>query len=161
MLAKPATVLMLLLLGGCTIPFSKTSGIAAEEQSCTISGQQMDDSMQAEHQFLIAGRTERNQLKNRLKQKDDKISLALINAKYSQSIKLIDSSIAVLRQQQLFPSDNCRADRYLYLQLRVAQQRQEQLITSAAQQGTIQELQHKINALTDLEHQIMRQREDL
>jgi hypothetical protein len=161
---------VLISLLGCQMPATLQPGAQAAEPepACYVSNDALTDLLRQQYQYLNgSGQTRRKQLAQAVKSRDKALEAMLLTSP-AASAEQFSRGNALLASLPLYPDQNCMADRYLYLQhqqygqrQQQQQQLQQQLQQLQAQDAQIIELKRKIEALTDLEKEITRQRKDL
>jgi hypothetical protein len=159
---------VLISLLGCQIPATLQPGAQAAGPACYVSNDALTDLLRQQYQFLNSGdQARRQQLAQAINSKDKALEAMLLTSPAS-SAEQFSRGNTLLASLPLYPDQNCVADRYLYLQhkqygqrQKQQQQLQQQLQQLQAQDAQIIELKRKIEALTDLEQEITRQRKDL
>ncbi|WP_379907701.1 hypothetical protein [Marinobacterium aestuariivivens] len=158
--------MMPLLLGllGCQttgdlIPLTTTGGSGP---ACYVDDDQLTELLDQQYRYQQAGgNNPRLQQLAAARQNGNKALEGLLLTSPASSPEQVTRGAALLGSLPLYPDAHCMADRYLYLHLGLVRQglgRQTQL---NAKNTEIVELKRKIEALTDLEQQITRQRKDL
>lgn len=164
MLRLPLIVLTLALLAGCQsprlLPSSGQPDAGAEDSSCHFDKGQLNDWIKYEHRFISSTISDKRALLVDAEQRQKTALYALLLSSPGQSQTQLERAQQMLTELPLSLLEHCRADQYL-----ANHQRRLALQLEALQQiETLQlqkmELERQVDALTDLERQITRQREE-
>ncbi|NVK43972.1 MAG: hypothetical protein HWE39_22245 [Oceanospirillaceae bacterium] len=139
-----------------------TDSTVSEGPACYVSGDSLAHLLRLEHRYLLADSDEqRTRQLMEARQSHDKALEGLLLTSPVSSEADATRGAELLRSLPLYPDDRCIADRYLFLHLSQVQRELSSRTELKAREDEISELKRKIEALTDLEQQITRQRKDL
>jgi len=164
MLSRAIALSALLLLAGCQpiLPSgSNAESVTSMTQQCHIDNDQLLGWLKYEHRFISSTLNDKQQLLIDAEARQPKTLYPLLLSTPGQSPQHVGRAQAMLNALQLRPAGvNCRADQYLQLRLRQLQQQLNTLQQLQQLELDNQELKRQVDALTDLERQITRQREE-
>ncbi|GGO79609.1 hypothetical protein GCM10011348_14310 [Marinobacterium nitratireducens] len=130
--------------------------------ACYVSGESLAHLLRLEHRYLLADSDEQRMRQlMEARQSRDKALEALLLISPASSAEDSRLGAELLGSLPLYPDDKCIADRYLFLHLSQVRHDLARSDELKAREDEITELKRKIEALTDLEQQITRQRKDL
>ena len=159
---------LVLSLLGCQVPTVLQSPPSGYGPACYVSSDALADLLKQQQRYLGSGDSARRQQLAQVVKSNDKALEALLLTSPKASARQFAQGRKLLASLPLYPDADCTADRYLrlhlsQLELRQQQERQIQQLDNQLQQQNAQiaELKQKIEALTDLEQEITRQRKDL
>ena len=154
----------LLLLSGCQQTLSLPAGFTSARdvaQECHIDNDQLGEWLKYEHRFISSTLTDKQELLIDAEARQQNTLYFLLLSTPGQSAQHVARALERLAELQTQPAGiHCDADQYLQLRIR---QLQQQLNTQQQLQQLEldnQELKRQVDALTDLERQITRQREE-
>ncbi|UTW12486.1 hypothetical protein [Marinobacterium rhizophilum] len=154
-------LIMPLLLGllGCQVPGALQT--PSHGPACYVSNAALADLLVRQQHYLGSRESARRQQLAQVVKSNDKALEALLLTSPLASAEQFSRGSSLLASLPLYPDAECTADRYLYLHQRQLEPRQQQRSLIQQQNTQIDELKRKIEALTDLEQEITRQRKDL
>ncbi|ANG63674.1 hypothetical protein A8C75_15095 [Marinobacterium aestuarii] len=159
---------LLLSLLGCQIPDALQPIASNRGPACYVSNDALAGLLLQQQRYLNQSDQARRQQLAQVIKSNDKALEALLLTSPMASAEQFDQGRSLLTSLPLYPSADCTADRYLDIQKSQLEPRQQQLTLIQQQSARIQqqnaqisELKRKIEALTDLEQEITRQRKDL
>jgi hypothetical protein len=137
----------------------------AQQAGCFVKENDLHVFLDDEHTFILADKQQKKALIEAFKH-DTARQANLLSSEISNKTAL-RSALGLFKQLPLLPSKTCYADRYLYLRFRQTQANLRQLESKdvvnaryADAKKTIAKLQEQIDALTEIEQAITRQREE-
>jgi len=158
-------VCTLLIGSGCQTLESLTALDSHQQPNCLLPASLLKDLVEEEQRFLTSDNTLRKQMLQDVKDKPARLVNLLSSITTDRSAK--EQALSIYAQLPLLPNQSCSSDRYLYLRFRQAQANLQMLDELAAlnrqlnaANTTISEQQRQIDALTQLEQAITRQREE-
>ncbi|BBB30533.1 hypothetical protein [Neptunomonas japonica] len=154
----------LLFLGGCHPLTKLAQPTQAPQPNCFLPETALNQFLEDEHQFITANTAQQKLIldasKDSLERQANILSITRNKATLEQSLPLF-------AQIPLLPNKSCTADRYLYLRFRQVQANlaaleEKDFITARLNTAklTIEKQQQQIDALTQIEQAITRQREE-
>lgn len=159
-----AALFAITILAGClpqTLLPSDTASASTSgaDQDCSTDNQRLLEWLKYEHRFISSTLTEKQQLLIDAEARQPGTLYPLLLSTPGQSPQHAARALELLATRQ--PSENgCKADLYLQLRLRQLQQLLETRQQLRQLKLDNQELKRQVDALTDLERQITRQREE-
>lgn len=154
-----------LLLSGCQSLPSPQAPTDALPANCFLSEAAVSQFLQDEHLYITANPAQRKQMLNDTKESSERLANLLSCQDNDQAS--LEKSLILLNQLPLLPNASCTADRYLYLRLRqtqahlaVIQELHSVTTRLNTAKVTIETQQQQIDALTQIEQAITRQREE-
>jgi len=148
------------LLAGCQsiLPLATTP---ATEQPCLIDNNQLRDWLKYEHRFISSTLNDKQQLLIDAEARQPTTLYPLLLSTPGQSPQHVARALDILAAQRSPNAGaDCSADQYLQLRMRQLQQQLNTLQQLQTLELGNQELKRQVDALTDLERQITRQREE-
>lgn len=159
-----AALLPLLLLTGCLPTLPSDSGVESTPnmvQKCHIDNDQLLGWLKYEHRYTSSTLNDKQQLLIDAEARQPKTLYPLLLSTPGQSPQHVARALEMLTALQLQPVEvDCGADQFLQLRLRQLQQQLNTLQQLEQLELDNQELKRQVDALTDLERQITRQREE-
>lgn len=159
-----AALPVLLFVAGCQPVLPTGSGAESPfpmAKRCLIDNNQLPDWLKYEHRFISSTLNDKQQLLIDAEARQPNTLYPLLLSTPGQSPQHVARALETLTALQLQPDGvNCRADQYLQLRLRQLQQQLNTLQQLQQLELDNQELKRQVDALTDLEQQITRQREE-
>jgi hypothetical protein len=157
--------LSLLFLGGCQ-PLPKfIQPTLAPEPNCLLPETALNQFLEDEHQFITADIAHQKLILDSTK--DSLARRANILSIMRDNKASLEQSLPLFKQLPLLPNQSCTSDRYLYLRFRHTQvylslMDEKDVITTRLNTATltIEKQQQQIDALTQIEQAITRQREE-
>lgn len=153
---------------GCQVSTVMQSVPSGYGPACYVGNDVLSDLLKQQQRYLGSSSSARRQQLAQAVKSNDKALEALLLTSPKASAKQFAQGSKLLASLPLYPEADCTADRYLrlhlsQLELRQQQEREIQQLDNQLQQqhAQIAELKQKIEALTDLEQEITRQRKDL
>jgi len=150
------------MLVGCLqqTPLSpNTTPAPAMDQGCPVDDHQLLDWLKYEHRFISSTLSDKQQLLIDAEARQPDTLYPLLLSTPGQSPQHVARALELLADRQ--PADSrCKADQYLQLRLRQLQQQLDTRQQLRQLELENQELKRQVDALTDLERQITRQREE-
>ncbi|MBR9830293.1 MAG: hypothetical protein GYB41_16940 [Oceanospirillales bacterium] len=158
--------LSLSLLAGCqlierigqTLPDVPRTA-AMPTPACTFDEQHLSEWLRFEHRYISSTLEDKRKLLIDAERRQQTILHALLISTPGQSPEQLKRAHELLIQLNTGPA-SCSTSQYLYLRTRQLQLQLEQLEQLDTQTLKVDELQRQVDALTDLERQITRQREE-
>jgi len=148
------------LLAGCQPILPQVSGFGGEQQ-CLIDNDQLQVWLKYEHRFISSTLNDKQQLLIDAEARQPTTLYPLLLSTPGQSPQHVARALDILTEQPLPSADaDCNADQYLQLRMRQLQQQLNTLQQLRTLELGNQELKRQVDALTDLERQITRQREE-
>lgn len=152
-----------LVLAGCQpLPVLNTG---TAEPNCFLPEAAVSQFLEDEHLYMTANPTQQKQILRDVKGTSERLANLLSSTGNDQTS--LKKSLSLFNQLPLLPNKLCVADRYLYLRLRHTQAQLriiEELNVATTRLNTakvtIETQQQQIDALTQIEQAITRQRED-
>ena len=157
--------LSLLFLGGCQPLPKLVRPTLASQPNCLLPETALNQFLEDEHQFITANKAHQKLIlastKDSLERRVNILSIMRHNK------AALEQSLLLFKQLPLLPNKSCTADRYLYLKFRRTQvylglMDEKDVITARLNTAklTIEKQQQQIDALTQIEQAITRQREE-
>ena len=153
------------LLSGCQSLPSPQKPTDAVPANCFLPNEAVSQFLEDEHSYITADPAERKQILNDAEESPERLANLLSCPGNDQAS--LEKSLLLFNKLQLLPNESCTADRYLYLRLRQTQAHLniiEELRSVTTRLNTakvtIETQQQQIDALTQIEQAITRQREE-
>lgn len=150
------------ILAGClpqVVRSPDSSPASARGLDCPVDDQQLLDWLKYEHRFISSTLSEKQQLLIDAEERQPNTLYPLLLSTPGQSPQHAARALELLAARK--PADlGCKAEQYLQLRLRQLQQQLDTRQQLRQLQLDNQELKRQVDALTDLERQITRQREE-
>ncbi len=152
-----------LLLGllGCQTTGALHKTPSDHGPACYVSNAALADLLIQQQRYLGSGQQARRQQLAQVVKSNDRALEAMLLTSPPANAEQFSRGSSLLASLPLYPNADCTADRYLHLHQRQLELRQQQHSLIQQQNDQIDELKRKIEALTDLEQEITRQRKDL
>ena len=154
-----------LLLGGCQSLPTLPKPAEALPANCFLPEEAVSQFLEDEHLYITADPAQRKQMLSNTKKSPERLANLLSCPGNDQAS--LEKSLILFNQLQLLANESCTADRYLYLRLRQTQAHLsiiEELHSVTTRLNTakvtIETQQQQIDALTQIEQVITRQREE-
>jgi|SRR5690554_5954469 len=164
MLLRVPILLSVVLLAGCQQTLPLIPGLSADSkmsQKCHIDNNQLLDWLKYEHRFISSTLGDKQQLLIDAEARQPDTLYPLLLSTPGQSSRQVARAQEMLSQLPLSAAESaCHADRYLQLRMRQLQQQLNTLQQLQDLELGNQELKRQVDALTDLEQQITRQRKE-
>lgn len=158
-------IIPVLLLGGCQSVPNLQKLTEVLPANCFLPEKSVSQFLEDQHIYSTADSATRKKMLNATKDSPERLANLLSTPGNDQAS--LEKSLTLFNQLPLLPNESCTADRYLYLRLRQTQAHLtviEELRSVTAQldiaKGTIETQQQQIDALTQIEQAITRQREE-
>ena len=132
---------------------------SAREQGCLIDDEQVIEWLNLEHRYISSTLDTKRKLLVDAEQRQQTILHALLLSTPGQSAEQLERAYEFLTRIQT-DDPGCSYSRYLSVRTRQLQQQLELQQQRDAYAAQVDELQRQVDALTDLERQITRQREE-
>ena len=153
-------------LAGCATLSNPLEAVYPTPQSdCFVQENDLHVFIDDEHTFILADKLQKKALIEAFNN-DTARQANLLSSQISNKTSL-RAALGLFKQLPLLPSKTCYADRYLYLRFRQTQANLRQLESKdvvsaryAEAKKSIAKLQKQIDALTEIEQAITRQREE-
>ncbi|WP_293267163.1 hypothetical protein [Neptunomonas sp.] len=133
--------------------------------NCFLTEEALSIFLEDEHQYMMSNAAQRKQILLSVKASPERLANILSNERNNKTA--LEKSLPLFNQLPLLPNKSCTADRYLYLRFRHAQANLAAIEDKSAISArlntaklTIEKQQQQIDALTQIEHAITRQREE-
>lgn len=157
--------LSLLFLGGCQPLPKLIPPIQAPQPNCFLPEAALGQFLEDEHRFITSNTTQQQLILDSTQDSPERLANILSSA--SNDKAALEKSLPLFKQIPLLPNKSCIADRYLYLRFRHTQanlaaieERSFIIARLNTAKLTIEKQQQQIDALTQIEHAISRQREE-
>ncbi len=158
-------ILPALLLSGCQSIPNLQKPIGTLLPNCLLPEAAVKQFLEDEHLYMTANSEQRMQMLKGTKSSPERLA-NLLSSPGNEKASL-EKSLLLFNELPLLPNESCLADRYLYLRLRQTQAHLsiiEELHSVKARLNTakvtIEIQQQQIDALTQIEQSITRQREE-
>lgn len=154
-----------ILLGGCNQLSMLNNQSGSSIARCLLPEKAVQQLLEDEHQYINANKTQRLQMLSGVKNNPARLANLLSSVGNDQAS--LEKALQLFNQLPLLPNGSCTVDRYLYLRLRQTQAHlttieELNVLTSHLNTAklTIETQQQQIDALTQIEQAITRQREE-
>lgn len=155
-------LLLSMLITGCEFQrqlkeiYSETPNAVT---GCHIGDERLSGLLYQERNFLSATASKRTSMLKQAVRAEDHPQTALLLSQPDASISNLQKSLQYFSQQGINPTRDCPGDRYLLLRFVQAKRMLDVIQQSGQLQKENQELRKKIEALTQIEQEISRDRE--
>jgi hypothetical protein len=155
----------LAFMSGCQLVKPKAASETPSSNECFIEAESLYQFLDDEHTYILADRSQKQAMIKGLE--NEPARQANLYSSDTTNPVYLRKALGLYKQLPLLPSKSCYADRYLYLRFRHAQANLKQLEAKEvvskqyinAKKAT-EKLQEQIDALTEIEQAITRQREE-
>ncbi|MGY8870408.1 MAG: hypothetical protein ACKVJE_08220 [Pseudomonadales bacterium] len=156
--------LSLLFLGGCHPLPNLIQQTQSPQPNCFLPEAALSQFLEDEHQFITSNTAQQKLMLEASKGSPERQANIL---SITRSKETLEQSLPLFAQIPLLPNKSCTADRYLYLRFRHVQANlaaieEKDFVTARLNTAklTIEKQQQQIDALTQIEQAITRQREE-
>ncbi|MFW1676880.1 hypothetical protein ACFVYJ_03750 [Pontibacter sp. JAM-7] len=148
--------LLPLLLTGCQLHTLVPA--TGSERTCSMNNSELQMLQQSEFSLFHQPKQKAALLKQARSDKNIALQAVLLSQP-DAALEQLQQAVRLYERLVLYPSKDCPGDTYLNLRQRQAESMQQLILERQTLQQQHQEMQAKINALTELENELTRERE--